>query len=161
MSFSPFSVVKTRNGLRDDSISQTEEVRYWLVSSLVWLFYAYHSGFVGLHFNWFLTYDVVTAVIILWVGLHEALKANGGNAGRDFVCRLAILGVPLGLIVLLASQVCYWFGWYLFPLVFDSRSFREPALAWQIVNFVIFNGIQIWFWWRIHHHLTILQKHKA
>ncbi len=159
MSFTPFSVNKTRNGLRDDSISQKEEMRYWFASSIVWLFYLYHSGFVGLHFNWFLVYDVLAAVIILWVGLSEALKANGGNDGHQFLRRVVTLGTPLGFTVLIASQILYWLGWYIFPFILNAGSFREPAFAWQIVNFVIFNGIQVWFWWRIHRHLTILQKH--
>jgi hypothetical protein len=156
MSFHPLSASRTREALREDAISQRDELRYWLLSSLIWLFYLYHAGWAGLQLNWFVLYDVVIAVAILWIGLNEAFKANGAEAGQDFVRRVVLVGVPLGVVVLLASQVLYWASWQLFPLVFDHRSFRDPSLAWQVMNFVIFNGIQAWFWWRICHHLALL-----
>ena len=158
MSFHPFSVTRTRDALRADTISQREELRYWLFSSVIWLFYMYHSGWVGLAVNWFLLYDVGAALAILVIGLHEAFKANGGDSGRDFLRRVILIGVPLGVGVLLASQVLYWLGWWAFPRVFSAQSFRDPAFAWQVVNFLIFNGIQVWFWWRTCHHLSILNR---
>lgn len=156
MSFHPFSARRTRQALEAGTVTARDEMRYWLVSSLVGLFFFYHSAWVGLQANWFLLYDVLIAVAILWIGLHEAFKANGGEAGREFLRRVVLLGVPLGLVVLAASQALYWASWYVFPLVIDQQSFRDPAFAWQLVNFFLFNGIQIWFWWRLHAHISTL-----
>lgn len=158
MSFHPFSVAKTRESLREDALSQRDEMRYWFFSSVIWLFYFYHSAWLGLSLDWFLIYEVAVALVVLWIGLSESFKANGGDAGPDFLRRVVLLGTPLGLAVLVASQALYWLGWWVFPRVIDYRSFRDPAFAWQVVNFVCFNGIQIWFWWRLHHHLRVLNQ---
>ena len=125
---------------------------------MIWLFYLYHSGWVGLERNWFVLYDVVMALAIMWIGSSEAFKANQGGQGQDLLKRTTVLAVPLGITVLVASQALYWISWYGFPLVLDNRSFRNPEFAWQVLNFVLFHGIQVWFWWRLHDHLLILNK---
>ncbi len=158
MSFHPFSVRHTRESLRVGNVTAGDEMRYWLVSSVIWLFYYYHVAWVGLQLSWFLVYDVLAALAVLWIGLHEVFKANGGTTGRDLLHRLIPLSVPLGLVVLLASQALYWASWYLFPLVINHQSFRDPEFAWQVVQFSIFNGIQIWFWWRLHFHISQLSN---
>jgi hypothetical protein len=158
MSFHPFSAVKTRESLRAGTLSQRDELRYWIFSSVIWLFYVYHAGWVGQQLNWFLVYDVAVALAILWIGLNEAFKANGSDSGQDFLRRVILIGTPLGVGVLLASQALFWASWWAFPLIFNARSFRDPAFAWQMVNFFLFNGIQVCYWWRIHHHLSTLNR---
>ena len=144
--------------MQAESLTQADERSYWLGSSVLWLVYLYHNAFVGMGRNWFVLYDMVVALAILWIGMNESFKANGGEHGRDFLRRLAVLGLPLGIAVLLASQALYWASWFVFPLVIDNRSFKDPAFAWQVLNFLFFQSIQIWFWWRLHQHLLFLNK---
>lgn len=158
MSFNPFSAKRTRQALGDSSISQSNELHYWIFSSVIWLFYVYHASWVGMQRNWYVLYDVFTAVAILWIGANEAFKSNGAMKGRDFLRRVFLLGVPLGVSVLIASQLLYWISWYVFPIVFNQQSFRNPEAVWQILTFVLFHGIQIWFWWRTCFHLRALQS---
>ena len=157
MSFHPFSVNRTREALNSSSISQSDELHYWIFSSVIWLFYIYHASWVGMQRDWFVLYDVAMALAILWIGAREAFKSNGGVSGTDFLRRIYLLGVPLGVAVLVASQLLYWVSWFVFPLIFTHQSFRNPQVAWQILGFVIFHGIKIWFWWRICFHLRNLQ----
>lgn len=158
MSFHLFSTRKARQALRQGAVSPADEHRYWLASLAMGLFYLYHSGWIGLEHNWFFLYDVAMALAIFWTGSSEAFKANGGGQGQDLLKRTAVLGVPLGATVLLASQALYWLSWHAFPRVIDNRTFKNPEFAWQVVNFFLFHSLQIWFWWRLHHHLLILNK---
>ena len=157
MSFHPFSARKTREALQSGQMSQGDERRYWLYSGGIWLFYLYHMAWIGMERNWFVLYDVAIAVTILWIGMSETFKANGGDEGQEFVRRMALLGVPLGIVVLLASQALYWASWHLFPLVMQGGVFRKPEMAWQVLHFFLFNAIQVWFWWRTCHHLRLLK----
>jgi hypothetical protein len=158
MSFHPFSAVKAREGLRTGHTSQRDEKNYWLFSSVIWLFVTYHYGLAGVELGWFLLYDVTVALGILWIGLSEAYKANGGDQGQHFLRNIAVIGTPLGVVVLLASLLLYWMAWRVFPHVFNAQSFRDPEFAWTVINFMLFNGIEIWFWWRICHHLRELAQ---
>jgi len=160
MSFHPLSVVKTREALRGNTISSLDEARYWGVSSVVWLFYVYHSAWVGTRLSWHLVFEIAVAIGILWIGLSEAWKANGGSIGTDFLRRMVLIGSPLGVSVLALSQALFWISWFVFPMIIDGTSFRNPEFAWQVITFFLFNGIQTWFWWRTCTHLKVLNRAK-
>lgn len=156
MSFHPLSAVRSRLALGRGEVSQRDEFRYWLGAGLIGLAYSYQWGYFGLQLNWFLVYDAAVFIAILAIGLSEAYKANGGDEGTDFIKRLAVLGLPLGLVVLAASQLIYWAGWHGFARLFAQGSFRDPARAWQIFMFIFTAGLQTWFWWRMARHLAAL-----
>ena len=151
-----FSALRAREALRANTVSQHDEFKCWFAYSLIGSAYSYQAGYFGLQISWFLLYDLAAVIIILWIGLHESFKANGGDEGVNFLQRISVIGVPLSIATLIANQVLWFCGWYLFPLVIDQHSFRNPALAWQIFNFVCWSSISVWFWWRMHHHLSKL-----
>lgn len=156
MNFHLFSALRAREALRTNVISVRDERNYWFGMSLIGLIGIYQSGYFGLQIDWFLVYDIAMAVAILWIGMNESFKANGGEAGVDFIRRLTIIGVPLGLTALLATQVLWFASWHLFPHLFDQNTFRNPAFVWHIVTFICWNTISVWFWWRMHHHISRL-----
>ena len=158
MSFHPLSAEKTRDALRAGTIAQRDEARYWIASSLCWMFYLYHAGVFGQRWGWFLLYDVGVALAILWIGVSETLKANGGDAGTEYLRRIVLIGTPLGIWVLVGAQALGWASWFLFPRLMDAQTFADPELAWQVVTFAMFNGMQIIFWWRLHYHLRQLNR---
>ncbi len=156
MNFHLFSALRAREALRTNAISARDERNYWLAVSLIGLANIYQSGFFGVQIDWFLIYDIAIALAILWIGIGVSYKANGGDLGLDFIKRLTVIAVPLGLIALLASQILWFASWHLFPMIFDQSSFRNPAFAWHIVTFICWNTISVWFWWRMHHHISRL-----
>ena len=158
MSFHPLSAVRTGDALRTASLSQKDQMRYWLTSSLIGLVYNYQSSMVGLQLDWFFFYEVIVAIAITIIGVREAYKANGSEAGPDFLMRAAALSVPLGILILALHFLLYMVMWYGFPHVFDYQTFRNPAMAWHIVVFVLWNGLAIWFWWRLCHHLKRVSR---
>jgi hypothetical protein len=156
MGFHLFSALRARKALQDSAVSARDEFRYWFAYSLIGTAYSYQAGYFGLQIGWFLIYDVAAVIIIMWIGLHETFKANGADQGINLLQRLSVLGVPLSITALIANQVLWLASWHLFPLMIDQSSFRNPALAWHMVTFVCASGISVWFWWRMHHHISKL-----
>jgi hypothetical protein len=156
MSFHLFSALRAREALRADAITQSDEKKSWFAYSVIGTAYGYQSGYFGLQIDWFLIYEIAAVFIILWIGLQESFRANGADHGTSFIKRIFIIGIPLSVITLAANQVLWLCAWYLFPLLFDQRTFRNPALVWHIFNFACWCGISVWFWWRMHHHISRL-----
>ena len=120
--------------------------------------YSYQAGWFGLQLNWTILIDLFTTVAITWIGVHECYRANGQNLGRDLILRLAVLGVPLGIRLWFVSLFLYGLNWFGFAPFMQTGLFASPERAWHFLTFLLWNGTAAIFWWRMHHHIKVLNR---
>ena len=158
MSIDLFNTFRVRRALAEQNVTERQSFEYAVASGVLGLVYGYWSGYVGWKVDWFSAYEILVAVGILFVGLKECFRANGGDAGADFLKRLYVLNVPLGLKIFALNVIVFFASWYLFPLVITRDVFRDPSLVWQIYSFVWTNGLTVVYFWRMHAHLGAVRR---
>jgi hypothetical protein len=134
------------------------QARYWLASVLLATAYGYQSGLIGFRLEWTLLIDLAVSIAIVCIGISECYQANGKTSGRDFILRLAVLGVPLGIWLWLVTFVLYGINWYGFPYFMRMGLFASPERAWHFLTFFLWNGTLAIFWWRMHYHIKVLNR---
>jgi hypothetical protein len=152
-----FSTKKARSHLLG-GINASDQARYWLAATLLGMAYSYQSGVIGFRFDWALFIDLFVSISIICIGISECYQANGKEQGRDFILRLAVLGVPLGIWLWLATFVFYAVNWYGFEFFMRTGLFANPQRAWHFLTFFLWNGSLAFFWWRMHHHVKVLNR---
>lgn len=102
--------------------------------------------------------SLVSAAIVLW-GAHASYRANGGEAGSDFVARFVAMGFVLGirLLVLVGIPlVVAGSALSLLPILLlaPGESYAmEPLPGSAAVGTLVFQAI---YFWRLAHHFRRL-----
>jgi hypothetical protein len=149
---------KSARGHLLDGVEAEDQAKYWLVAALIGVAYNYQSGWIGFRFEWAILIDLFATIAITWVGIYECYRANGESKGRDLTLRLAVLAVPLGIRLWFVSLLLYALNWYGFPTFMQTSLFANPERAWHFLTFILWNGTAAIFWWRMHHHIRVLNR---
>jgi hypothetical protein len=153
-----WSTRKARTQLSTNSLSQRDAAGYMFVSSLIYTYVVYATAWGGRYQHWTMLFEAVVVVVITGFGVHECYSANGGRAGRDFVHRFCVLGVPLSLRLLVLFRVIDVVLAYAFPRVVTPMTFRDPQFVYLSVHVLLGLAFTFIFYWRVAHHLQLLQK---
>jgi hypothetical protein len=144
--------------LAEGSVSEQEAMRYAMISAVLYTQATYFATWFGGYRSWLLIYEFFVVTIIALVGVSECFKANGGVQGVDFLKRLSVIGVPVGIKVALAGTAMGQIIYFSFPYVVTPTSFRDPAFVYQIISFAFAASFMFIFYWRLALHLSRLQR---
>jgi len=142
--------------LAEGSVSENEAMRYAMIGAVMYTQAIYYTIWLGGDRSWLLVYEFVVVAIISLVGVSECFKANGGARGADFLKRLLVIGVPVGIKFALASTVLGQIAYFGFPYVVTPASFRDPAYVYQLYSFAFAAAFMSIYYWRIATHLARL-----
>jgi hypothetical protein len=147
-----------RESLRNDAISQSDELNCMLISVLLSICYLYVYGFFGIKLEGNSLLAFAFAISTNYLGICLTYQSNGGEQGRDFLRRAIVLSVPLNISALALQLVLVGIAWFAFPYLHREVEFADPSWVWQLTLLVIFNVIVIWYWWRMRLHMTQISK---
>lgn len=114
----------------------------------------YAATWFGGYQSWLLIYEFIAITIIALFGVHECLKANGGEEGHEFLKRYSVVSVPVGLKLALAGLLLSRVIYYGFPYVVTPTTFRDPVFVFHILSFLISASFAFVYFWRIRTHLA-------
>lgn len=139
--------------LGTDGLSESESMRYAMVTAFLYTHATYWSIWFGGDRSGLLFYEFVAVTAIALIGIRECFKANEGSSGSDFLKRVTVLGVPIGVKVMLASFVLGQALYFGFLYVTMPAPFRDSALFYQLVPLAVSMMFTAVFYWRIAFHL--------
>lgn len=100
--------------------------------------------------------------IISLIGVSECYNANGGPKGADFIRRLFVIGVPVGIKFAIASMALGQIAYFGFPSVVTTASFRDPGYVYELFLFAFSTVFMALYYWRIATHLThVLERQRS
>lgn len=144
--------------LAQHGVSEAESLRYAMINAVLFTQATYYATWGGGYRGWMLLYEFVVVTIISLVGLSECYKANGGPQGADFLKRLSVISVPIGIKVALGAVLLGWAGYWGFGYVVTPATFRNPAFVWELYSFVFAAFFMFVFYWRIAVHLAAVVR---
>lgn len=139
-----------------DGVSEIETLRYAMIGVVLYSITMYYSLWVGAYRSWLFLYEFLCVTLISVVGVAECFKANGGSLGRDFLKRLAVISVPVGIKTFLAGIILGIAGFFGFSYVITPQSFRNPAFVFELYTFAFAASFTFVYYWRIAVHLSRL-----
>jgi hypothetical protein len=149
------------NKLASGPFSERDGMRYFLASTLLILAQLQYALWWGPRSGWLFHIELLALAGIAWVGISQIWGVNGG---RSFVLRAVCLSVPAGVRVFVLS---FAFGTLLqhnAATLFDYQTFRNPALAYELVSYAGFIGFSIYFWYLLYSgmaYIARLENHSA
>ena len=144
--------------LADGLVSESESVRYAMLSAVLYTQGTYIAIWYGGNRGLLLVYEFLVVTIIALVGVVECFKANGGAQGVDFLKRLSVIGVPIGIKVALVATVLGQVGYFGLPYVITPLSFRNPAFVYDLYSFAFSSSVMFIYYWRITTHLSRVSR---
>jgi hypothetical protein len=145
-----WNINKLALDLANSKVNEKAGMQYFLASTLLILFQTYYAMWWGVERGWLFFFEFTLLAIISIFGCMEAFKANGSEAGNNFIMRVICLSVPAGIRVAFFSLV---FGELLVinaQSIFSPSSFANPWQAFTIVSYAGFIGFSIMYWWLIY-----------
>jgi hypothetical protein len=113
----------------------------------------YWSLWFGAYRDWAFFLELAVVLVVNLVGVHECFKANGGREGRLFITRLSALAVPIGLKLAIVGIVLGQAIYYGAPYVL-AGTFRDPALVYRYLSFLMPVVFTFIYYWRIAYHIA-------
>lgn len=138
-------------------VSESESLRYAMINAVLFTQATYYATWGGGYRSWLLLYEFIVVTIISVVGLAECFKANGGVHGTDFLKRLSVISVPIGIKVALAAIVLGQVSYFGFGYVVTPTAFRNPAFVYELYSFAFAAAFMFIFYWRVASHLSRLR----
>ena len=89
--------------LAEGRVSERESAYYAMIGVILYYQTEYASTWFGGYQSWLLIYEFFVVTAIALFGIHECLKANGGEGGSEFLKRYSVISVPVGLKLALAG----------------------------------------------------------
>jgi len=107
--------------------------------------------------------DLALSLVLLIsvLGLLKAFEANGGPGGTNFVVRATCLSFPIGVKVNVLSIGLGWLNYFLFPIIVDPATFRDPDRVFDLVTFIWAPAFTALFFWRLLVHFVEISKKSA
>ena len=139
-------------------VSESESLRYAMINAVLYSQAIYYAIWVGGYRGWLLLYEFLAVIAIALIGLTECYKANGGPNGAEFLKRLSVIAVPVGIKLAVASVVLGLVGYWGFGYVVTPTTFRNPAFVWELYAFAFAAVFMFVFYWRIAVHLAAVVR---
>ncbi len=131
-------------------------MRYAMLSAVLYTLATYLATWFGGYRSWLLIYEFFAVTIIALVGVNECFKANGGSLGVDFLKRLSVISVPIGVKLFIASIVLGQTAYFGFPYIVTRETFRDPGFVYQLYSFAFAAVFMFIYYWRIATHFSRL-----
>ena len=145
--------------LAEGRISERDSMGYAIVSAILYSQGTYYvAGFGGSDRSWLLLYEFILVTTIALVGVNECFKANGGGRGKDFLKRLSVISVPLGIRIALAGTIIGQIAYFGFPHLVTKETFRDPYHVYQLFCFASSAAFMSIFYWRLTIHFSRLAR---
>jgi hypothetical protein len=152
---------RLRSELANDSLSESDSLRYMLLAVSLFVYGSYVSVWTGAYRDWGFFFEACLVLAIGLVGTNECFKANGGRSGRSFLLRYSALAVPVGLKVAVFSTVVSQAIYYGFAYVVTPSAFRSPEFVYRVLSFVLPLVWAFVYYWRIAFHIARIQQYSG
>jgi len=153
VNFHAFRTGKLASELSQEAPTPRVQFYYMLGSQLLISFLLYYSLFWGAFVDWLFLLEALVVLLITFIGVYEAYRANGADDGDSFILRATCLFVPITINTAIASQILSWLYMHAAPIIADPSVFSYPSRPLQLIEFVwvpIFTGVMFW---RLHVHI--------
>lgn len=144
--------------LADGQVSEQEAMRYAMISAGLYTQAIYFATWFGGYRSWLLIYEFLVVTIISLVGVRECFNANGGAQGADFLKRLSVISVPVGIKLVQVGTAFGQVAYFGFPYVVTPTTFRDPAFVYQLFSFAFAAAFMFINYWRVATHLARLLR---
>ena len=144
--------------LAEGNVSEQDALYYAMIGALMYTQASYYCTWFGGSQSWLLIYECIVVAIISVVGVNECFKANGGAQGADFLKRLSIISVPVGIKVGVAGIFVGQAAYFGFPYIVTTENFRDPGRAYHLFGFVQGTAFMFIFYWRMTTHFSRLRR---
>lgn len=151
---------KLADDLAADRLSERDALGYMLCGAVLYVQAMYWSLWFGAYRDWAFFLELAVVLAASLIGVYECYKANGGKEGSVFITRLAALAVPIGLKLAILSIVAGLAMYYAAPHVLSS-TFRDPALVYRYLSFVMPVAFTFIYYWRIAHHIAYVRARSS
>jgi len=129
--------------LKSESLSQKEQLKYFLTYSILMILATDPLLSVGLEYGLYDTINTVIMSILTIIGIVYCYKVNKSTDDKDFILRFVTLGLPIIVrLIVLAIVVGIIFG--LIDAIFidssyldESETFQTSAVDVSITSFLI------------------------
>ena len=149
------------NELAAGKVTEKEGFQYFLANTLLWTITLYYGIFIGANISWIFLLELIIVLLITIVGLAKAFEANGGANGTNFIFRATCLSFPVGVKISILSIALGWLNYFLFPIIVDPVTFRDPEKLFDMVTFIWAPAFTALFFWRLLVHFVEITKINA
>ena len=144
---------RLRTELANDSLSETDSLKYMLLAAFLYVQSNYLNLWFGAYRDWGFSLEALLVFAIGLVGTYECFKANGGATGHAFLLRFCALAVPVGLKVALFATLVSQAVYFGLSYVATPSLFRDPAFVYRFLSFVLPLVWTFVYYWRIAYHM--------
>jgi hypothetical protein len=147
--------------LAADRVSEQSAAHYMMVGAALYVQANYSALWFGAYRDWAFFFELALVLVISVIGVNECYKANGGAEGTQFITRLCALAVPIGLKLAVLGIVLGQGFYYASPHLLGNAAFRDPALVYRYVSFLMPVAFTFIYYWRIAHHINAIRAHSV
>lgn len=143
--------------LSANTLNKKHYKNYYLVTALLITLVYYYAMYSPYADARIIGLECISTLIILFVGIQSAYKANGGDQGNHFLGRITALSFPILVQTTVAGFV---FGLVLFGLYWGlslANTVFDYWFEWYISAFTIF--LQVLFFTRLVYYIKAVATH--
>jgi hypothetical protein len=151
-----FHIWHTKNlaaDLAGGRVSERDGLKYMLLAAVLYVYTNYWNLWFGNYKDVGFLIELSLVLIISVVGVCECYKANGGDAGEDFIVSFCALSVPVGTKIAIIGLICGQALFFGSDRVLATGAFRDPDLAYRYIYSFIAVSLSFVTYWRIAHHI--------
>ena len=151
--FHAFRTDRLARELSQGRPSEKVQFLYLLGTELLLAFLLYYSLIFGAYVDWMFFLEIPIVLLITFIGIYEAYRANGGANGNNFLIKAYCLLFPITVNVVIASEVLSWAYIYLTPFIADPAIFADPTRFLALIGFVWNPVFTVFIFWRLNVHI--------
>ncbi|SDC03324.1 hypothetical protein [Acinetobacter boissieri] len=144
--------------LSDNTLEKKHYKNYYLMTALLITlvyYYGMYSPYLDLKVVGF---ESISTLIILYIGIQSAYKANGGDTGNHFLGRITALSFPILMQTTIAGIIFGLILFGLYSILNLAGTAFDDWFEWSISAFTIF--LQILFFTRLVFYMKQVAQHQ-
>jgi hypothetical protein len=138
--------------IKNDGLNEKDKMQYYLAGTLFLLICTYITYTTPRELNVWLLTELIGLIIITIAGFRITFYSNKGPDGKDYVARIACLGFPL-LVKILVLAIFIGVLAAIFDMVGESGEFEHEAVP---VGLTL--ALTILYFWRLNIHLKYINS---
>jgi hypothetical protein len=152
-----FNSTALASDLAHNRVTERESLAYMLIGAVLYTQANYFALWFGAYRDWLFFLELAVVLGVSLIGVHECYKANGADAGANFLLRFSALSVPVGVNLAIAGhlvgQAVYWGS----PYILGRGLFRDPDLVYRYITFITPVAFAFIYYWRISVHIASIK----
>lgn len=152
-----WNTVALARELKSRSLSQSERMKYYLVSSTMYALFSEMNGYNNTSPSLISIIQSTVVVVAIVVGIIFCYRINSKGDGQEFIDRFVCLSWPILIRFVVCTSLIY-VTYYSFGIIIGGDRFEKFNESKTYINLVFSLLFEAAFYWRVAYHLKWVSR---